>query len=85
LPVLTEPRDGTRDRVDNGNTGIHCIDYDMFLDALKKLSRKEGMRKAMGERAKDWARQNLDPKRWVGIIEQTFLQKESQNICREGS
>jgi ADP-heptose:LPS heptosyltransferase len=36
LPVLTEPRDGTKDRVDNGNTGIHCIDYDMFLDALKK-------------------------------------------------
>jgi glycosyltransferase involved in cell wall biosynthesis len=73
LPVLTEPRDGTRDRVDNGNTGIHCIDYDMFLDALKKLKRKEPMRRAMGERAKDWARQNLDPKKWVEIVEDTFL------------
>jgi glycosyltransferase involved in cell wall biosynthesis len=73
LPVLTEPRDGTRDRIDNGNTGIHCIDYDMFLDALKKLSRKEGMRKAMGQHAKDWARQNLDPKKWVEVIEGVFL------------
>ena len=73
LPVLTEPRDGTRDRVDNGNTGIHCIDYDMFLDALKKLSRKESMRKAMGQSAKDWARQNLDPKKWIETIERTFL------------
>jgi hypothetical protein len=59
--------------VDNGNTGIHCIDYDMFLDALKKLSRKEDMRKAMGMNAKDWARQNLDPKKWVEVIENTFL------------
>jgi hypothetical protein len=73
LPVLTEPRDGTKDRVDNGNTGIHCIDYDMFLDALKKLSRKEDMRKAMGMNDKDWARQNLDPKKWVEVIENTFL------------
>lgn len=74
LPVLTEPRDGTRDRVDHGNTGLHCIDYDMFLDALKKLSRKEGMRKAMGQNAKDWARQNLDPRRWVEVIESVFYE-----------
>jgi hypothetical protein len=45
----------------------------MFLDALKKLKRKEPMRRAMGERAKDWARQNLDPKKWVEIVEDTFL------------
>lgn len=88
LPVLTEPRDGTRDRIDNGNTGIHCIDYDMFLDAIKKLSRKEGMRKAMGERAKDWARVNLDPKRWVDVIEGVFYDnkrgsiEKSDEICQ---
>jgi glycosyltransferase involved in cell wall biosynthesis len=83
LPVLTEPRDGTRDRVDNGNTGIHCIDYDMFLDGLKKLSRKERMRKAMGENAKDWARMNLDPRRWVDEIERVFLHG-SKEIHRTG-
>jgi len=73
IPVITEPRDGTRDRVDNGNTGIHCIDYDMFVDAVKKLQRKEDMRKAMGQHAKDWARLNLDPKRWVTELNRLFL------------
>jgi hypothetical protein len=68
LPILTEPRDGTRDRVDHGNTGLHCIDYDGFRYSLKLLKRKEKMRKAMAMNAKEWARANLDPRKWVEVI-----------------
>jgi len=68
LPVLSEPRDGTKDRMDFGNIGFHCIDYDGFLYALRLLQRKEQYRLHMGMRAKDWARKNLDPKRWVDVI-----------------
>ncbi|HUT43960.1 MAG TPA: glycosyltransferase family 9 protein, partial [Desulfobacterales bacterium] len=54
LPVLTEPRDGTKDRVVYGDTGFYCIDYDDYLYYLKKLHRKEDARHAMGMYAKDW-------------------------------
>jgi len=70
LPILSEPRDGTKDRIIHGDTGFYCIDYDGFLYALKMLQRKEGYRQRMGAHAKDWARQNLDPKRWANIIEE---------------
>jgi glycosyltransferase involved in cell wall biosynthesis len=82
LPVLTEPRDGTRDRVDNGNTGLHCIDYDGFLYAVKILKRKEDMRKSMGMNAKDWARANLDPKLWVSTIEEVLYGERLNEGCR---
>ena len=68
LPVITEPRDGTKDRVIHGDTGIHCFDYDMFLDAIKKYHRKENYRFNSGKNAKEWARKNLDPKEWVRVI-----------------
>jgi len=68
LPVLSEPRDGTKDRMDFGNIGFHCIDYDAFLYAIKILNRKETYRQKMGIAAKDWARNNLDPKKWVETI-----------------
>ena len=77
LPVLTEPRDGTNDRVINGDTGLHCIDYDMFLDAVKKLRRKEKYRQAMGQHAKDWARVSLDPRLWVETLDQLFYGEEA--------
>lgn len=69
VPVLTEPRDGTYDRVIHGDTGFHCIDYDGFLYAIRLLKRKEKFRKSMGERAKQWARENLRPEKWVDTIE----------------
>ncbi len=69
LPVLSEPRDGTRDRIVHGDTGLYCIDYDAFRWALRLLQRKEGYRHHMGMRAKDWARKNLDPRKWVEVIE----------------
>jgi glycosyltransferase involved in cell wall biosynthesis len=73
LPVLTEPRDGTKDRVIHGNTGFHCCHYDEFLLNLKTLRRKEKLRHSMGMNAKDWAKANLDPRRWVELIEETLL------------
>jgi hypothetical protein len=72
LPVLTEPRDGTKDRVMYGDTGFYCVDYDGFRYALKLLQRKEDYRQRMGRNAKDWARANLDPRRWVEIVEEVF-------------
>ena len=69
LPVLSEPRDGTKDRMDFGNIGFSCIDYDGFLYAIKLLQRKEDYRFKMGINAKDWARKNLDPRDWILIIE----------------
>jgi hypothetical protein len=69
LPVLSEPRDGTKDRIQHGDTGFYCCDYDAYLYSLKLLYRKEGYRKAMGESAKKWAVKNLNPERWVSTIE----------------
>jgi glycosyltransferase involved in cell wall biosynthesis len=73
LPVLTEPRDGTKDRVIHGDTGFYCCHYDEFLLNVKTLKRKEKLRHMMGMNAKDWAKANLDPRRWIDIIEQTLL------------
>ena len=73
LPVLSEPRDGTKDRMDVGNIGFHCIDYDGFLYAIKLLQRKEKYRQEMGANAKDWARANLDPRSWIETLESIFI------------
>lgn len=70
LPVLTEPRDGTKDRVAVGDTGFYCVDYDGFLYALRLLQRKEKYRVAMSQNCKDWARKNLDPMKWVDVVEE---------------
>ena len=69
LPVIAEPRDGTRDRVVHGDTGFYAVDYDGIKYALKLLERKEAFRYEMGRNAKDWARMNLDPRRWADLIE----------------
>jgi ADP-heptose:LPS heptosyltransferase len=73
LPVLTEPRDGTWERVRHGDTGFHCVHYDEYKLALKTFLRKEKYRKAMALAAKDWARERLDPRKWVDVIEEVFL------------
>jgi glycosyltransferase involved in cell wall biosynthesis len=72
LPVLTEPRDGTKDRVVHGDTGFYAVHYDEFLLHLKTLQRKEKYRYRMGMFAKDWARQNLDPRRWIDVLEEVL-------------
>lgn len=72
LPVLTEPRDGTKDRVVYGNTGFYFVDFDGCLYALKLLERKDKYRKQMGMYAKDWAKRNLDPRRWVNVVEEVI-------------
>ena len=73
LPALVEPRDGCKDRVIHGDTGLYCVDYDAFLYGIKLLQRKEDYRHTMGQAAKDWARENLDPRRWVEILEELLL------------
>ena len=72
LPVLTEPRDGTKDRVQHGDTGFYCVDYDGFEYALRILERKEDYRHEMGLTAREWARYNLDPRKWIKVLEDVF-------------
>lgn len=80
LPVLTEPRDGTKDRVIYGDTGLYCIDYDQYKLALATFKRKEQARRSMGMYAKDWARQNLNPKRWVEVLD-SILEASDEESC----
>ena len=68
LPALVEPRDGTKDRVIHGDTGFYCVDYDQFKNRLLAFKRKEQARRSMGMFAKDWARINLNPKKWVEVL-----------------
>lgn len=72
LPVLSEPRDGTKDRIDYGNSGFYCIDYDAFLYGVRILQRKEKLRQEMGKYARNWAKDNLDPKRWITTLEEVL-------------
>jgi hypothetical protein len=69
LPIISEPRDGTKDRIIHGNTGFYATHYDEYCLHIKTLKRKEGLRRAMGQNAKDWARLNLDPRKWREVIE----------------
>ena len=68
LPVLGEPRDGTAERIVHGDTGFYCVDFDAYLYALKLLKRKEQYRREMGRNAKEWAAENLDPRRWADVV-----------------
>jgi ADP-heptose:LPS heptosyltransferase len=72
LPVITEPRDGTKDRVIHGDTGFYACHYNEIECHFEALERKENLRQAMGRAAKEWARANLDPKRWVQVLEEIF-------------
>lgn len=65
LPVIGEPRDGPMDRIRHGDTGLYAIHYDEYMTHLKTFYRKEKFRHAMGMHAKDWARANLHPRRWI--------------------
>ena len=65
LPVIGEPRDGPRDRIKHGDTGFYATHYDEYVLHLRTFYRKEKLRHAMGMYAKDWARSNLHPRRWV--------------------
>jgi glycosyltransferase involved in cell wall biosynthesis len=73
IPIISEPRDGTKDRIIHGNTGFYAVHYDEFLLHIKTLKRKEGLRRKMGQAAKDWARLNLDPRKWVEVIEDVAI------------
>lgn len=68
LPVLSEPRDGTKDRILHGDTGFYATHYDEFALHIKTFIRKENLRHAMGMNAKEWAKKNLDPRKWVSTI-----------------
>lgn len=73
LPVLSEPRDGTKDRIVHGVTGFYCCHYDEFLLNVKTLRRKVDLCYTMGAAAKEWARRNLDPQKWAEVIGEILL------------
>lgn len=70
LPVIGEPRDGPKDRIQHGDTGFYFTHFDECLVHLKTLQRKEKFRQHLGRNAKDWARINLDPRRWADVVEE---------------
>jgi len=72
LPVLSEPRDGTKDRIVHGETGFYCCHYDEFLLNVKTLRRKTDLCYEMGNTAKQWAKKNLDPEKWIEVIEEVL-------------
>ncbi|MHA2055616.1 MAG: glycosyltransferase [Candidatus Hodarchaeales archaeon] len=69
LPCISEPRDGTKDRIVHGDTGFYACHFDEYLLHLKTLQRKEDLRERMAQEAKEWAKRNLDPRCWVEVIE----------------
>jgi len=73
LPCLGEPRGGQMDRIIHGQTGFLCIDFDQFAEVIKKLHRKEDFRFKMGLAARKWAKDNLNPQRWVETINRLLL------------
>jgi len=73
LPVLSEPRDGTKDRIVHGETGFYCVHYDDYLLDINTLKRKTDLCYAMGAAAKEWARKNLDPQSWIKVFEELCL------------
>lgn len=73
IPVISEPRDGTKDRIIHGDTGYYATHYDEFLLHLKTLQRKENFRQHLSRNAKDWARENLNPNKWVDCLEEILV------------
>jgi glycosyltransferase involved in cell wall biosynthesis len=73
LPILSEPRDGTYDRIVYGDTGFYCVDYDSYAFSLKLLYRKEPYRFNMGNNAKSWAKDNLNPRKWISLINSLLI------------
>ena len=70
LPVIAEQRDGWKDRIIHGDTGFLSIHDNDFEDKLELLARKEDYRLAMGNAAREYAKEKLDPRRWVGLVKE---------------
>lgn len=68
LPVLGEPRDGALDRIQHGDTGLLCVDFDQYFEGLKKFQRKETWRYACGQAARLWATKNLNPENYIVLV-----------------
>lgn len=75
LPVIAEHRDGWKDRIIHGDTGFLSIHDNDFEDKLELLARKENYRYAMGMTARQYAKEMLDPKRWVELVKE-LIKKE---------
>ena len=65
LPVIADNRDGAKDRVTK-DTGWLCDTHDQYIEVLKSVNGKDLSKK--GEAAKERARKEFDPEKWVGVI-----------------
>jgi ADP-heptose:LPS heptosyltransferase len=68
LPVLSEPRDGTMDRIVHGDTGFYCVDIDCYYRYINLMMGNNEYRVSMGRKAREWAISKLLPDRWVDVI-----------------
>jgi glycosyltransferase involved in cell wall biosynthesis len=65
LPIIADNRDGAKDRVTK-DTGWLCDTHDQYIEVLKSANGRDLSRK--GEAAKEYARKEFDPEKWVGVI-----------------
>jgi len=69
LPCLVEPRDGPMDRIVYGYNGFHCITINDYINQLKLLEDNESLRLHMSKNCSTFAKEKLDPYKWVDLIE----------------
>jgi len=69
LPCLVEPRDGPMDRIQYGYNGFHCITTEDYITQLKLLERNEDLRLDMTKNCIQFAKEKLDPYKWVKLLE----------------
>jgi len=65
--VVAENRDGPRDRIVSGHTGMLCETREQMIEAVAKLARNDTLRKHMGENARIAAR-DMGPDAWIDEI-----------------
>lgn len=73
LCPICEPRDGPFDRVIHGRNGFLACHYDEWLLHVKTLERKTDLCYSLGNAAKQWIKNNYDPRKWVELIEELCL------------
>jgi hypothetical protein len=68
LPVIAENRDGMKDRIKQGITGILCNNKIGLIGGVKLLMGDKLLRDSMSNSAREYARQNFSSQNWVDAL-----------------
>lgn len=69
LPILTEPRYGLKDRVENGYNGFHCTQTEDFILKCKTLYENEDLRFELARNSRIMAKTLFKKGRWAEAIQ----------------